>query len=712
MRILLVTPPFTQLNTPYPATAYLKAFLESRGHDADQLDLGIGVFRKMYSPDFLNRVFDKAEAMNPAKSRNPAFLRMTVLRNEYVKAAEIAVSFLSGKAAEWTQEICFGNILPRGHRFEAALEHGADISRTFGEYGLADTAKYAATLTVEEIADMINWTISSRYGFSRYASSLAQSPGSFDEIHSSLMEPENEIETAMFGILDTAVKEKSPDYVGFSVPFPGNLYAALACGKHIRTGAGIPVVMGGGYVNTELRELSDPRFFDYCDYLCFDDGELPLLGILEGGPMIRTKCRPSRPDNEQAAVESRGMESGENPCQSGLAPPDYDGLGFSSYISVLDTPSPMHRLWNEQSWLKYTLAHGCYWKKCAFCDTSLDYIGRYEAKPVKKIADDLESMILKTGRRGFHFVDEAAPPALLKELSLEILRRRINITWWTNIRFERSFSRGLTGLLAAAGCTGAAGGIETAHPRLLEKINKGVSIPDLAVTLRNFRDSGILCHGYLMYDFPSQTLEETADSLETVRQLFKARLLSSAYWHRFNLTAHSGAGLDPQRFGIRITGPEFNGFARNSLSYSLETPSAPGWVGDGLALSLEAYMRGTGLETDITAWFGGKLPCAGIAPDYVESILDSAGGSEPKTLLWTSPPPVRRPGGPEGRYLFFTPEETAEMDVPAYLVPALQCITGTSAAYSPVPLDGVPGIESLIGSPLYGDLLSLGMLEL
>jgi hypothetical protein len=37
--------------------------------------------------------------------------------------------------------------------------------------------------------------------------------------------------------------------------------------------------------------------------------------------------------------------------------------------------NPMHRLWSDGRWNKLTVAHGCYWKKCSFCDVGLDYIG-------------------------------------------------------------------------------------------------------------------------------------------------------------------------------------------------------------------------------------------------------------------------------------------------------------------------------------------------
>ena len=86
----------------------------------------------------------------------------------------------------------------------------------------------------------------------------------------------------MLGLLKKHIDEQRPDVVGLTIPFPGNLYAALKCGQYIRQNyPQIKVIAGGGYVNTELRELSEPAVFNYLDFITLDDGERPLLNILE-----------------------------------------------------------------------------------------------------------------------------------------------------------------------------------------------------------------------------------------------------------------------------------------------------------------------------------------------------------------------------------------------------------------------------------------------
>ena len=128
--------------------------------------------------------------------------------------------------------------------------------------------------------------------------------------------------------------------------------------------------------------------------------------------------------------------------QSEVGTPDYSNLLLDKYISVIEIANPMHKMWSDGRWNKLTMAHGCYWGKCTFCDISLDYIKLYEPITANLLCDRIEEMICKTGERGFHFVDEAAPPALMRALAIEIIRRNIVITWWTNIRFEKKLYKG------------------------------------------------------------------------------------------------------------------------------------------------------------------------------------------------------------------------------------------------------------------------------
>ena len=226
------------------------------------------------------------------------------------------------------------------------------------------------------------------------------------------------------------------------------------------------------------------------------------------------------------------------------------------------------------------------------------------------------------GRNGFHFVDEAAPPVLMRELALEILRRKLAVTWWTNIRFEKSFTKDLCLLLKASGCIAVSGGLEVASDRLLQLIDKGVTVEQVAKVTRNFTEAGVMVHAYLMYGYPTQTVQETIDSLEMVRQLFEAGVLQSGFWHQFAMTAHSPVGMYPEKFGVVKDSDTIGTFANNDLTYTDTTGIDHDQFSFGLKKSLFNFMHGICLDYDLQDWFDFTIPKTTIRPDFIYEALE------------------------------------------------------------------------------------------
>jgi len=497
-------------------------------------------------------------------------------------------------------------------------------------------------------------------------------------------------------LTDAQIEKHNPQLVGITVPFPGCLFGALAIARRIKqTRPEIRIVLGGGYPNTELRELTDPAVFDYVDFITLDSGMLPLLRIAEGAEpakFVRT-----------FVCESGKVcfyDSGEPPvAHDTLPPPVYDGLPLDRYFGLFEVLNPVTRLWSDGRWNKLVLAHGCNWKRCAFCDTSIDYICRYDPARPSTVCDWMESVIAATGFNGFHFVDEALPPALLDGLCDEILRRGLKVEWWGNIRFEKRLvaeiaqnpprpslhsvhpsaggdclnfppaaecrnggvvvpapsspplegcpqggvgfsspesppaegwrdagvvvpapsSPPLEGCpqggvgqkfntliekMAAAGCIAVTGGLETCCDRTLKLMNKGITVAGAEEVLENLSAAGIMTHAYLMYGFPTQTLDETMQGLETVRRLMEAGVLHSAYWHRFALTAHSEIAREPERFGIKLLPEISGGFARNEIPFDGQFDYDLAAVGEALRTATYNYQHGTGFDVPVVDWLG------------------------------------------------------------------------------------------------------------
>ncbi len=622
--VLLITPPFTQLNTPYPATAYIKGFLYTKGIGSFQMDLGIEVILELFSKKKLEEVFETAYKEGRIQSENTE--RIYVLRQEYLLKVEDVIRFLQGENMTLARVICSGNYLPKASRF-VQLE---DMEWAFGSMGMQDRAKHLATLFLEDISDFIIECVDPNFGFSRYAERIGMSANSFDELYAELQEPNSFIDDIAIGILAAKIEQVDPKMVLLSVPFPGNLFSAFRCAQWLKQNhPELSVSMGGGYPNTELRSLKDPRVFEFMDYVTLDDGELPveLLYYKVSGSGNGELKRAFLLADGEVVYQNNSSRSDYKMAEVGT--PDYTDLLLNQYISVIEVANPMHSLWSDGRWNKLTMAHGCYWGKCTFCDVSLDYIKVYEPVAAKLLVDRVEQLIEQTGETGFHFVDEAAPPSLMKAFALEVLNRGVKITWWTNIRFEKNFSRDLCLLLAESGCIAVSGGLEVASDRLLALIDKGVTVEQVAKVTGYFTEAGIMVHSYLMYGYPTQTVQETVDSLEMVRQLFEMGIIQSGFWHQFALTAHSPVGKSPQDYGVTPVLPDIQ-FAHNDLQFTDNTGIDHNQFSDGLKKSLYNYMHQVGFEFPLQDWFDQKIPQTTIAPNYIEQSLQTIGDTIPQ----------------------------------------------------------------------------------
>jgi hypothetical protein len=649
-QVFLITPPFTQLNTPYPATAYIKGFLNTKNISATQADLGIEVILKLFSKEGLENLFQvqslkfKVSDHNITDNSN----RIIALQDEYIKTIDSVIAFLQGKNPTLALQICQEDYLPEASRF-AQLE---ELDWAFGTMGTQDKAKHLATLYLEDISDFIVECVDANFGFSRYAERLGRSANSFDELYSVLQQQPTYIDNVLFSLLKERIETIQPELFLISVPFPGNLYAAFRSAQYVKKHhPNIKIAMGGGFPNTELRSLSDARVFEFFDYITLDDGELPvelLCNLVFNSPPLEGSGEVKRTfllENGKVVYKNNSLKPDYK--QSEVGTPDYSDLFLDRYISVIEIVNPMHRMWSDGRWNKLTMAHGCYWGKCTFCDISLDYIKIYEPIAANLLCDRMEEMIAQTGQNGFHYVDEAAPPALMRALAVEILRRKLAVTWWTNIRFEKSFTQDLCLLLKASGCIAVSGGLEVASDRLLKLIDKGVTVEQVAKVTRNFTEAGIMVHAYLMYGYPTQTIQETVDSLEMVRQLFELGILQSGFWHQFAMTAHSPVGMNPEQFGVVPTSPPLEGlgvvFANNDINFKDSTGIDHDKFSFGLKKSLYNFMHGICFDYELQEWFDFKIPKTKIQPDFIANALEEEDNFNIKPtakIVWLGGKPI------------------------------------------------------------------------
>jgi hypothetical protein len=630
LRVLSLIPPMTQLNTPYPSTAYLTGFLRSQGVDAVQEDLALALVLALFTPEGLGQVHDCALAQ-PEPERTACVNYFLDYFERYQSTIAPTIAFLQGRDSTLSHRIAGRGFLPEGPRF-ASLDaydddgSGDSLAWAFGALGQQDRARHLATLYLNDLADVLRDAVDSRFEFVRYAEQLAGSQATFEPLAQALAAAPTLVDDTLQTLTLEVLAKHQPQLVLLSVPFPGAVYAAFRMAQTIKAHhPHIRIGLGGGFVNTELRELTEPRVFDYVDFISLDSGERPLLALLEHlqgkrsvQRLVRTFVR-----NVTGIVQYINWAEPDVPFED-VGTPTWDGLPLDRYLSLLDMLNPMHRLWSDGRWNKLTVAHGCYWKKCSFCDVSLDYISRYETASATTLVDRIEQIVAETGQTGFHFVDEAAPPKALKALAQELLRRKVHISWWGNIRFEKTFTPELAELLAESGCIAMSGGLEVASDRLLNLMKKGVSVEQVAQVTKAFSESGILVHAYLMYGFPTQTLQDTVDALEYVRQLFENGCIQSGFFHRFACTVHSPVGKNPAEYGVQVVPLPEVSFAKNDIAFIDPTGTDHDALGSGLKKAIYNYMHGVGVEKDVRQWFElpkGKCPKTTVPPHKIARAL-------------------------------------------------------------------------------------------
>ena len=612
--LLFITPPLMQLNCPYPASMVLSGYLQSKGFSVRQFDLSITLVNSIFTQNNISEIFERSMELRLKKQ----FRQMQVAQKQYISRVEEVLEFLKTPTENCAIKICKDDYLPIGHRRLQVVDFENRVSAIL----TVEKAIWIATLFIQELADLIKEVDNPHFELIRYGEKIAVSLPEFQPLVDAINNVSGMVVDQMLKLLNEQIIQTNPKVIAFTVPFPGNLLAALTCCKFIKHNfPTLKIAMGGGYVNTELRYLSDIRLFDFVDYLIFDDGEIPLSNLLSNiinnkdELLIRTW---QKIDNE---IVKWNFESKINHSFNENTAPSYTDIQAEKYISLIETANPMHSLWSCGFWNKLTLAHGCYWAKCAFCDTTLDYIKRYEPNSAENIVNQMEAVMAQTKQNGFHFTDEAIAPALIRKVCEEILKRKLTVHWWGNIRFEKNFTDELCELMKKAGCIAVSGGLEMVSSRLLQLINKGVSVESATVVLSNFRTHGIMVHCYLMYGFPTQTAQETVDALEIVRQLFKENLIQSGFWHRFAMTLYSDSGCNPANYGVKKVDTYKNSFANNELHFENPFDVQNDKLGEGLNKALYNFLYKNGLDLPINQWFNFSVPKTIVEKNFVKDLL-------------------------------------------------------------------------------------------
>ena len=696
--VITIIPPLLQLNSPYPSGAYLTAFFKNEGYDAHWTDLSIRLFYEIFSHRGLTRLFELSEkrALQLAAEAerkgddNTAFnLRRYISQKDaWIEWIDFITAVLSGGGArEKEHQFLYSPFAPRGSRMENYL---SEVSES-GREPTVDDMRFLCSFALADLSDYITVAFDSQFSLVRYAESLAVDTRSFSDFEKQIDSPVMEhfykpVLEKLF-CADSRVKPENDKgvLICISIPFAGTFLPALYTARWFKQkfGEKVFVCIGGGFVNTELREANDPALAKYIDAISYDRGYGSYHALLQrrhaelgsASSLYKLRLFTKQPDGSVKITEplwqDPASEKYENQITAKIIP-DYSDIDFSIYPRMCDDTNAMHRIWTDGTWIKAYLAHGCYWHRCAFCDTSLDYVCGYKPTDIEPLFNGLLNTAREKGVYGIHFVDEALPPVALKKFALLNARAGNPLYFWGNVRFEKTFTKDLAAFLSYCGLGGVSAGIESATGTGLEAINKGTDIASITQACCAFKEAGILVHSYMIYGFWNDTPQSIIDSMETLRQFFAAGLLDSAFWHKFVLTRNSTVYNQWQKDGtLELVSSEesSSAFARNNLHFKGEEKFNK--FGAPLELALNSWMHGDRLDQHVQKWFDFQVPKPSVSRDFINNLIEeyeqknharaaTLNETTVKNLWWLGGNPILC--GNEYRWLYLMEEQCTSVD--------------------------------------------------
>ncbi len=654
MKVLIITPPIVQLNTPYPAGAFLKSFFQMQDDECVWKDLNIELFYEIFSRKGLTKLFELSQPQGlemaiQAEKRgddNTAFniRRYISQKQNWIDWIETIVAILCGKAREKEHQFLYSPFAPRGARMEnylASLEKEPTVEdvRFLCSYALADLADYITTVFDKSFSfiSYAEQVVNDEINFSKIECEL-ESPVMKNFYDDVLVRVFEHYEKSCDGDEKTSETKQIPDIVGISVPFAGTFLPSLYTARFVkqRYGDKTFVAMGGGFVNTQLREVKSPKLAKYVDAFSFDRGYGSFYRLKEIFPLVKEKFLNVKENfalgvkipqiykmrffTSEKVIEPLMQENSTQKWENEITTkviPCYDDIDFSVYPRLCDDKNPMHRIWSDGAWIKAYLAHGCYWHKCKFCDTKLDYVCGYKTVDINSLFQGLLQTAKSKNVYGIHFVDEALPPVALKKFALLNAREKNPLYFWGNIRFEKSFTKDLAAFLSYCGFGSASAGLEVTTNDGLQKINKGTDIQTVVKTCAAFKESGILLHSYMIYGFWFDTPQSIINSMEILRQMFAEGLLDSAFWHKFSLTK------DSKIYEEMMENHQNDKNEKNDKNFTNGNFNNNSFEKFGLPLemSLNSWMHGEKLEMKVQKWFDFQVPTPTVERDFVQKII-------------------------------------------------------------------------------------------
>ena len=246
--------------------------------------------------------------------------------------------------------------------------------------------------------------------------------------------------------------------------------------------------------------------------------------------------QPSRIPNVLAPGETGAAVDPDHRVPQALernVTPDFSGLALDRYFC-------------SRLILPLAMSNGCHWHRCTFCL----HPGDHRARSPESVVAAMSGLERLHGTRRFYFVDDSFSPEMLEGLADELLRTGSRFTWYCLARPEAAFDQALSRKLAEAGCGHVLLGLESASQRVLDRMDKGISIRAASQAIDNLCEAGIQAMVFAFTGFPGERREEAATTAAFLASI--RGKVSGIVFQRFLLQGNTRVLDDAERMGAYI----------------------------------------------------------------------------------------------------------------------------------------------------------------
>lgn len=316
------------------------------------------------------------------------------------------------------------------------------------------------------------------------------------------------------------IEQYNPEIVGFSIYYISEEPTKWMCQELKRRMPNVKIAVGGSNVQKSWFAIQP-----YYDYVVNGEGEIAILNILEEVENGVHHSEPqyiTQPENERINI-------------NGLPMPDYESIDFSQYKVPNGVNSEISR--------------GCT-AKCTFCEET--HFWKYRQRQAVDLITEIEWLYYNKGTDVIWFIDSLVNGNLkeLRAFCKGVEAKGLKIHWTGYARCDGRMDLDYFKDLKAGGCIMLNYGIESGSQKVLDDMDKGVTIAEMEQNFKDGKKVGVWAATNWILGFPTEDLQDFADSMTFLWRMRNENINNVGAGVGFGLGPETIVGQNPDRFNL------------------------------------------------------------------------------------------------------------------------------------------------------------------